>query len=107
MGLRGAVYVNGTISPAADAVVPVFDHGFMYGEGVYEVVRTYNGVPFLFAPHMRRLRQSARLIHLDVPFSDPDLTRFIDATRAAAGEMREAYVRILLTRGIGETSYDI
>jgi branched-chain amino acid aminotransferase len=107
MALRGAVYVNGRISPAADAVVPVFDHGFMYGEGVYEVVRTYNGVPFLFAPHMRRLRQSARLINLDVPFSDADLTRFIDDTRAAAGEMREAYIRILLTRGIGETSYDL
>lgn len=107
MGMRGAVYVNGVIRPAAEAVVPVFDHGFMYGEGVYEVVRTYNGVPFLFEPHVRRLRQSARLIQLDVPFSDAELTRWIDETRAAAGEMRDAYIRILLTRGIGETSYDV
>jgi branched-chain amino acid aminotransferase len=107
MALRGAVYVNGVIKPADQAVVPVYDHGFLYGEGVYEVVRTYNGVPFLFDPHMRRLRQSARLIHLDVPFDDATLARWIDETRAAAGDMRDAYVRILLTRGIGESSYDV
>lgn len=107
MGLRGAVYVNGTITPAAEAVVPVYDHGFLYGEGVYEVVRTYNGVPFLVGPHLRRLRQSARLIHLDVPFADAELMRWIDETRAAAGAMPEAYVRILLTRGVGETSYAV
>lgn len=107
MGVRGAVYVNGVITPAEQAVVPVYDHGFLYGEGVYEVVRTYNGVPFLFEPHMRRLRQSARLIQLDVPFSDGELTGWIDQTRLAAGEMREAYIRILLTRGIGETSYAV
>jgi branched-chain amino acid aminotransferase len=107
MGLRGAVYVNGTLTPASEAVVPVYDHGFLYGEGVYEVVRTYNGVPFLVEPHLRRLRQSARLIHLEVPFSDAELMRWIDDTRAAAGEMRDAYIRILLTRGIGETSYAV
>jgi branched-chain amino acid aminotransferase len=107
MALRGAVYVNGVIKPADQAVVPVYDHGVLYGEGVYEVVRTYNGVPFLFEPHMKRLRQSARLIHLDVPFDDATLVRWIDETRAAAGDMREAYVRILLTRGVGDSSYDV
>ncbi|HEX6976418.1 MAG TPA: aminotransferase class IV [Vicinamibacterales bacterium] len=106
MAIRGAVYVNGKIMPAAEAVVPVYDHGFLYGEGVYEVVRTYNGVIFLFDYHMRRLRQSAKYISLDVPFDDETLLKWIDATRAAAGDMQEAYIRILLTRGIGETSYD-
>src|SRR5207247_3697439 len=48
MQMRGAVYVNGTISPADQAVVPVYDHGFVYGEGVYETLRTYNRVPFLY-----------------------------------------------------------
>lgn len=107
MAIRGAVYVNGRIAPAAEAVVPVYDHGFLYGEGVYEVVRTYNGVLFLYDYHMRRLRRSAQHLQLDVPFDDATLAKWIDQTRAAAGEMREAYVRILLTRGIGETSYDI
>lgn len=107
MSVRGAVYVNGRIAPASEAVVPVYDHGFLYGEGVYEVIRTYNGVPFLFDRHMARLRASARHLHLDVPFDDEMLAGWIEQTRAAAGEMKEAYIRILLTRGIGDTSYDV
>ena len=67
MALRGAVYVNGTIAKAADAVVPVYDHGFLYGEGIYETLSTYNRIPFLFDRHMRRLRASAEHLQLDVP----------------------------------------
>ncbi len=106
MAIRGAVYVNGRIAPAAEAVVPVYDHGFLYGEGVYEVCRTYNGVVFLYDYHMRRLRQSARYIDLDVPFDDATLAKSDRGHQGGGGEMTEAYVRILLTRGVGETSYD-
>jgi branched-chain amino acid aminotransferase len=106
MALRGAVYVNGTIKPAHEAVVPVYDHGFLYGEGVYETLRTYNRVPFLYDRHMRRLRASAERIQLNVPFADAEIARWIDDTVAAAGEMQEAYIRILLTRGVGELNYD-
>ena len=106
MALRGAVYVNGTIKPASEAVVPVYDHGFLYGEGVYETLRTYNRVPFLYDRHMARLRASSARIHLDVPFSDAELASWIDDTVAAAGEMKEAYIRILFTRGVGELNYD-
>lgn len=106
MALKGAVYVNGTIKPAAEAVVPVYDHGFLYGEGVYETLRTYNKVPFLYDRHMRRLRASSERLQLEVPFSDGQLTTWINDTVAAAGEMRESYIRILLTRGIGELNYD-
>ena len=59
MPMRGAVYVNGRITPAEDAVIPVYDHGFLYGEGIYETLRTYSGVPFLYDRHVRRLRASA------------------------------------------------
>ena len=75
--MRGAVYVNGTITPADQAVVPVYDHGFVYGEGVYETLRTYNRVPFLYDRHMRRLRQSAERILLDVPFDDATMLGWI------------------------------
>ncbi len=105
--MRGAVYVNGTITPASEAVVPVYDHGFLYGEGVYETIRTYNRVPFLFDRHIHRLRASAERLHIDVPFDDGTLRRWIDETIAAAGELREAYIRILLTRGVGELTYDV
>ena len=105
--MRGAVYVNGTITPSDQAVVPVFDHGFLYGEGVYEVLRTYHGVPFLYDRHITRLRNSARYLHLDVPFDDAQLKAWVDATARAAQLEGDTYIRILLTRGVGELTYDI
>jgi branched-chain amino acid aminotransferase len=107
MPIRGAAYVNGTITSAQDAVIPVYDHGFLYGEGVYETLRTYNKAPFLFDRHARRLRASAARIRLDVPFEDRALAGWIDDTVTAAGDLREAYVRVLLTRGVGELTYDV
>jgi len=107
MPIRGAVYVNGTITRAEDAVIPVYDHGFLYGEGVYETLRTYNLVPFLFERHARRLRESAGYLELDVPFSDDQLLKWIYDTMTAAGDIGDAYVRVLLTRGVGELTYDV
>ena len=102
------VNVNGVVSDAAHAVIPVYDHGFLYGEGVYEVFRTYHGVPFLFDRHQARLRASAARLGLDVPFSDGEVRRRSLETMTAAGlgAGNEAYVRILLTRGVGEITYD-
>jgi branched-chain amino acid aminotransferase len=110
--VKGAVYVNGTIASADTAVIPVYDHGFLYGEGVYETLRTYNRVPFLYDRHVRRLRASADHLHLRVPFDDATLAQHIAGTVAAAfGESdrngAEAYIRVLLTRGVGELTYDI
>jgi branched-chain amino acid aminotransferase len=105
--VKGAVYVNGRITSASDAVVPVYDHGFLYGEGVYETLRTYNRVPFLFDRHVRRLRESAMHLRLEVPFGDGELRQWIEDTVDAAGTLTEAYIRILLTRGVGELSYDL
>ena len=105
--MKGAVYVNGTIAPADKAVIPIYDHGFLYGEGVYETLRTYNRVPFLYERHTARLRASAERIALDVPFDDEMLRTWIDGTVSAAGDLTEAYIRILLTRGVGELSYDL
>src|SRR5438105_1989102 len=104
--MRGAVYVNGTIMPADKAVVPVYDHGFVYGEGVYETLRTYHRVPFLYDRHMRRLRRSAEQLLLDVPFDDAALLKAIEQTFEAAGDIDPSYIRILLTRGVGDLTYD-
>lgn len=116
MLMSAYVNVNGVTSDAAHAVIPVYDHGFLYGEGVYEVFRTYHGVPFLFDRHQARLRASAARIRLDVPFTDEEVERRAIETMAAAGlgaapregepYEGEAYVRILLTRGVGEITYD-
>jgi branched-chain amino acid aminotransferase len=100
------VNVNGHITGERDAVVSVFDHGFLYGEGVYETLRTYNRRVFLYDRHVRRLRRSAQMIALDVPFTDEALAADIHRTIAAASVAGEAYVRVLLTRGVGELTYD-
>jgi branched-chain amino acid aminotransferase len=107
--MAAIVNVNGRISDQEHAVVPVFDHGFLYGEGIYETLRTYNGQPFLFDRHMRRLRKSAGMLALDVPLTDGEIDgRFRETMRAAGlgGAQHEAYIRILITRGIGELTYD-
>jgi len=108
--MAATVNVNGRISDQEHAVVSVFDHGFLYGEGVYETLRTYNGQPFLLDRHMTRLRTSAGMLVLSVPLSDDEIAaRFRDTMTAAhLGDApnREAYIRILVTRGIGELTYD-
>ena len=106
--MAATVNVNGRISPEREAVIPVFDHGFLYGEGIYETLRTYNGRLFLFDRHMRRLRNSARLIDLALPFTDEELAAHIrDTIGAAKLDGSEAYVRVMITRGIGDLTYDL
>lgn len=103
------VNINGRLFDKEHAVLSVFDHGFLYGEGIYEVLRTYDGVPFLLDRHLRRLRNSAAMIRLDLPLSDAEIElRFLDTVSAAGlgPGGRDAYIRILVTRGIGEITYD-
>jgi len=110
--MAAVVNVNGRIGSEREALISVLDHGFLYGEGVYEVVCAYGGRPFLFDRHMRRMRTSAQMIALTVPYSDAELTAQVEATIAAFCERPEnagvgnLYVRLLLTRGVGEITYD-
>ena len=105
--MSATVNVNGRITSDREAVISVFDHGFLYGEGVYETMRTYHRRPFLFDRHMRRLRRSAGLIELAPPFGDGELADQIRATQDAAKLDGEAYIRVLVTRGVGELTYDL
>src|SRR3954468_8740686 len=106
--MAATVNVNGRISSGEDAVIPVFDHGFLYGEGIYETLRTYNGGLILYDRHIRRLRHSAQFINLELPFSDDEIAAHIRDTIAAATlDKQDAYVRLLVTRGVGELTYDL
>lgn len=103
---QATIYVNGVIADAADAVVPVLDHGFLYGEGIYETLRTYNQRPFLLDRHLERLRASAKRINLALPCSDKELAGSIARTMNYAAIDSEQYIRVMVTRGVGELSYD-
>ena len=83
--MAATVNVNGRVFDQEHAVVSVFDHGFLYGEGVYETMRTFNGEPFLFDRHMQRLRNSSGMLALPVPLSDEELLARCRETMRAAG----------------------
>jgi branched-chain amino acid aminotransferase len=97
--------VNGHIVPLDQARVSVLDNGFLFGDSVYEVLRTYGGRPFASGRHLRRLRASADRLGIAVPASDSELLAQVRALLARAGAV-ESYVRIVVTRGVGNSSYD-
>ncbi len=105
--MSATVNVNGRITVDRDAVISVLDHGFLYGEGIYETMRTYHRRAFLYDRHMRRLRRSAKMINLPLPFTDDQLAAQIQDTLANANIDGEVYIRVLVTRGIGDLTYDL
>lgn len=94
-------YVDGTwFDDARDATIGVLDHGLLYGDGVFEGIRFYGGQPFALAPHLRRLRASARALLLDVPWSDEDLGALCREAADRTG-LADGYLRLIVTRGAG------
>ena len=94
--------VDGVVTPLAEARIPVMDRGFLYGDSIYEVFRTYEGVPLFFDEHWQRFANSARLIHLELGDAREPLTSDIRAAIAASGAPalgKDVYVRYIVTRG--------
>jgi branched-chain amino acid aminotransferase len=102
-----AIDVDGRLGDAQNASVSVLDRGFLFGEGVYETLRTYNRRPFLLDRHLARLRASAERIALETPLDDTAFTERILGTMQAVDAPGERSIRLLLTRGAGELSYDL
>ncbi|HVR72491.1 MAG TPA: aminotransferase class IV [Vicinamibacteria bacterium] len=96
--------VNGEIVPAEEARVSVLDNGFTFGDGVYETLRTYAGRPFRLDRHLQRLRGSAARLGIGLPLGDGELARRLDALLSRAANP-ESYVRLIVTRGVGDISY--
>ena len=104
--MEATVNVNGVVTDGDQAVVSVFDHGFLYGDGVYETLRTYNRQPFLLDRHLARLRASADRLALEVRPTDADLETRMRDTMRRVNPGGEVTLRILVTRGVGELTYD-
>ena len=94
------IYIDGKFFAEADAKVSVFDHGLLYGDGVFEGIRFYNGRVFRLEEHLERLWDSARSICLEVPISMPEMTEALIETIRQNG-LRDGYIRLILTRGVG------
>jgi branched-chain amino acid aminotransferase len=99
------VYINGKFYDKADAKISVFDHGLLYGDGVFEGIRVYDGKVFKLREHVDRLFESARVIKLEIPLSREQMARAIQDTVAANGK-RNGYIRPIVTRGSGTLGLD-
>ena len=99
------VYIAGKLYEKADAKVSVFDHGLLYGDGVFEGIRSYNGRVFRLQEHVARLYDSAKAIHLAIPMSPADMAQAIVDT-LNANHLVDAYIRLIVTRGAGSLGLD-
>jgi branched-chain amino acid aminotransferase len=97
--------INGKIYGRDDAKISVYDHGLLYGDGVFEGIRIYSGKVFRLCEHIDRLYDSARSIGLDVPISREQMTRDVEATVQGYGAP-DGYIRLVVTRGVGSLGLD-
>src|SRR3989454_2831842 len=94
------IYIDGKFYAEGDAKVSVFDHGLLYGDGIFEGIRFYNGRVFRLEEHLNRLWDSARSICLEIPMTMRDMTEAVlDTIRQ--NRLRDGYIRLLVTRGVG------
>lgn len=100
------IFLSGKLVDKEQAVVSVFDHGLLYGDGVFEGIRVYGGNVFLLKDHIERLYESAKAIRLTIPMSQPEM---IQATKdtVAANSIGDGYIRLVVTRGAGSLGLDI
>lgn len=99
------MYIDGKFVPESEAKISVFDHGFLYGDGVFEGIRAYNGKVFKLREHIDRLYDSAKAIALEIPISKEEFMKIILET-LRVNNLRDAYIRPIVTRGIGDLGLD-
>ncbi|MCP4270186.1 MAG: branched-chain-amino-acid transaminase [Candidatus Brocadiaceae bacterium] len=99
------VYINGKLYAKDEARVSVFDHGFLYGDGVFEGIRCYNGNVFKLAEHVDRLYDSAKSISLEINLTKDELKDAVIDT-LNANNLKDSYIRLIVTRGVGKLGLD-
>ena len=99
------IYIDGKFLPKAEAKVSVFDHGLLYGDGVFEGIRSYNGRVFKLDEHLERLYDSAKSIMLEIPISIETMEATVLET-LRRNHLTEAYIRLIVTRGVGDLGLD-
>jgi branched-chain amino acid aminotransferase len=99
------VYINGTLLDKENAKVSVYDHGLLYGDGVFEGMRSYNGRVFRLRQHLDRLWNSAKAIWLQIPMTQDAMAKAVNDTLAANG-IQDGYIRLVVTRGAGTLGLD-
>ena len=99
------IYIDGEWRPKSQATISVYDHGLLYGDGVFEGIRAYDGVIFRFQEHLERLYSSAKSIKLQIPLTPEAMTKAVVETIKRNG-LKDAYIRLVVTRGMGDLGVD-
>jgi len=99
------IYIDGEYYPKSQAKVSVYDHGLLYGDGVFEGIRAYNSIVFKLKEHIDRLYRSARVIMLNIPLTKEEMINAVLAT-LRKNNLRDAYIRLVVTRGVGDLGLD-
>jgi len=99
------VYLNGELVDKESALISVFDHGYLYGDGVFEGIRAYNGIIFKLREHLDRLYRSAHMIMLEIPLAKVKMQEAVIATMKA-NNLKDAYIRVVVSRGEGDLGLD-
>jgi len=99
------IYLNGKFVERAKALVSVFDHGLLYGDGVFEGIRSYDGLIFKLSQHVDRLYESAHTIMLTIPMTRPAMVDVVKRS-LRVNRLRDAYIRLVVTRGVGDLGLD-
>ncbi|MCS7254722.1 MAG: branched-chain-amino-acid transaminase [Armatimonadota bacterium] len=99
------IYINGALVPKSEAKISVFDHGLLYGDGVFEGIRAYGGKVFRLEEHIDRLYESAHCIWLKIPMTKEEMQQAILQT-LRANCFKDAYIRVVVTRGVGDLGLD-
>jgi branched-chain amino acid aminotransferase len=99
------IYIDGKYCDKEDAKISVYDHGLLYGDGVFEGMRAYNGRVFRLKEHLERLWDSAQAIWLEIPMTKPEMVKAVDETLSLNG-IKDGYVRLVVTRGVGTLGLD-
>jgi len=99
--MAGKIWLQNKLVDAEQAKVSVFDHGFLYGDGVFEGIRVYSGVIFEFDAHLERLYKSANAIRLEIPLGKTDLAKAVKET-VKTNSIADGYIRLVVSRGIGD-----
>jgi branched-chain amino acid aminotransferase len=99
------IYINGTLFDKEDAKVSVYDHGLLYGDGVFEGIRSYGGKVFRLEEHLDRLWESAKAIWLEIPLTKTEMAKAVEDTLAVNG-IQDGYIRLVVTRGVGTLGLD-
>ncbi len=99
------VYIDGEFYPKSQAKISVYDHGFLYGDGVFEGIREYNGIVFKLKEHIDRLYRSAHAIMLQIPLTKEEMTKAVIET-LRKNKMKDSYIRLIVSRGLGDLGLD-